>query len=517
MAYEKWQDVVPQAGKQKQCMQMIQNKEVDFLLMGGARAGGKTEILSMIPLMFCNDPQYRGIFFRRSYEEIMGANGLWQKAENMYPLFKAGANKTSKTWKFPSGALQEYSHMYNTGDEQSHRGRGYSMVGFDEIDQFTPDMVRMLMTCLRSEADMDSFLVGTLNPNVDSWCLPLVEYYLLKDGSPDQDKCGEIRWYVMHNNEMLFGPSEDWFKEHHPDKVYVHMPNQDEPVYVRPKRFSYVFFNVFDNPLFLKVNPAYLSELQNLPDHERASQLWGNWYSREKGVSVFRSDWLKKTDFVPKDVHCVRAWDKAYSDNISKYPDYTASVKMYKDSVGRYYICGEYHEDLIDDFKKGEDIIYGRFRKLAGQRNEWMIEQANFDGDDCTIVIPSESGAGKGEEQEMTKMFIEHGFKVRGAKVGNAKGAKMKRFTTFTSACQNGVVYILEDSFSNKATLRKFLNELENFDGERSTATKKDDWVDAVSDCFLTLCSQKVHRIYSMPSIGASSRTALADHKERIK
>ena len=110
MAYEKWGDVKPQKGKQSLAFDMI--GKVDFMLWGGARFGGKSELLSMIPLVFCKDKSFRGIFFRRQYDEIMGSNGLWEKGQNMYPLFNASAHISNKCWQFKSGAMQFYRHMY---------------------------------------------------------------------------------------------------------------------------------------------------------------------------------------------------------------------------------------------------------------------------------------------------------------------------------------------------------------------------------------------------------------------
>ena len=55
----------------------------------------------------------------------------------------------------------------------------------------------------------------------------------------------------------------------------------------------------------------------------------------------------------------------------------------------------------------------------------------------------------------------------------------MSRFSNFSSAAQNGLIHIVEDSFNNNKTLEAFYKELESFDGTRSTAHIKDDWVDA--------------------------------------
>ena len=277
MSYKRREDVKPQRGRQSELFKMIANQEADFYMMGGSRFGGKSEIGSMIDLIFANDPLYRSIKFRRSYDEIMGANGLWEKAENQYPLFNAKPNKSDKVWKWPSGARSLYRHMYNDGDEESHRGKGYSSIFFDEINQFSWEQVKMLQTCHRSEADMDSFMVGTLNPDPNSWCMKFVEWYIDPEtGFPDQDKCGVIRYYVISDGEPVFASDEKFFEENYYDLVNpVVDPKTGKRQYVRPKRFTFYIFNIFDNEIGMRMNPQYLSELNGLPEHERQTQLFG--------------------------------------------------------------------------------------------------------------------------------------------------------------------------------------------------------------------------------------------------
>lgn len=224
---------------------------------------------------------------------------------------------------------------------------------------------------------------------------------------------------------------------------------------------------------------------------------------------------------IPENAHCIRIWDKAYREPSEKnmYPDYTASIKMYKDSLCNLYIVGDFHEDLHDNFKEGEDIIYGRFRKNVGLRNEWMLKQAYKDGKDCTVVIPEEGGAGAGEFEQLRAMFKQEGFKVQGAKAGNQKGGKAKRFSTFCAEAEQGMVYILPETFGNRATLHAFLSELEKFDPEpdgtwRSTGTIKDDWVDVCGDGTIILQKAKVHKAVRLPR--ANSPTALAEMKNSL-
>lgn len=506
MPYKSWEDVKPQKGKQEFAFSLMGN--VDFMIMGGARGGGKSELLTMIPLMFADDSYFRGIFFRRQYDEIMGANGLWQKAEGMYPLFDGKANISNKVWKFPSGARQEFRHMFTEADKESHRGKGYSLVGFDEIDAFSKEQVTFLMTCLRSEANMNSFMIGTLNPSPDSWCLPLVEWYLDETGKPREDRCGVIRWFIVHDGDFLFGPSEEYFKENYPEAVWIDIPDEDNPgefkkLYVPPKRFTYVFFNVFDNPELMRLNPRYVSELMNLPEHERDSQLWGNWFSRPKTESLWQRDWVRGVNgervrtrnSVPANTIKLRGVDKAHSSpsDTNKYPDYTAfSPRIEKDRDGFYYLFGDYHPDIIDNkLKPNDEPVLGRFRKQAGERDALIIKQAKFDPPDCKVVLSKDTGAGSADHLYTLAKLTEEGVSVVEDKTtSNVAGKKLKDFLPFANACMQGLVYIVEESFEPRSLLAIY-KELERFDGERSTSAKKDDWCDAIAMTFNALLSTR--------------------------
>lgn len=502
MPYFTSADVVPQEGKQKFAFSLL-SKSISFVIMGGARGGGKSELLTMIPLMFADDPYYRGIFFRRQYDEIMGANGLWQKAEGMYPLFDGKENISAKIWKFPSGARQQFSHMFYENDKESHRGRGYSFVGFDEIDQFSKEQVTALMACLRSEANMNSFMVGTLNPNPDSWVLPLVEWYLDETGKPRDDRCGAIRWFIVKDGEFVFGDSEEYFQENYPEALWVTVPNTNEKLYVPPKTFTYIFFNVFDNPAMMRENPAYISELMNKPDHERDRELWGNWYSKPKSQALWQRQWVRGENGervrlrrnVPTDTIKVRAVDTAHSTPSDKnpYPDYTAfSPRIEKDREGFYYLFGDYHTDVIDiKYKESDSPVYGKFRKTAGERDTLMIKQMGFDPMDCSIVLAKDTGAGASDHISTVARLAEQCIDVVvDQSYGNTPGKKLKDFLPFVKACQLGLVFIVEESFDPKS-LQAFYKELESFDGERSTGLKKDDWPDSVSMAFNALQNRR--------------------------
>jgi len=481
-----------------------------------ARGAGKSYLMSMASLLFKDDPEYNGIYFRREYGQIMAGGGLWETGMKMYPQFGAKPNIANVKFTFPSGAKVRYSHMFTENDKESHRGSQYTGIFLDELTSFSKTQVTFLMTCLRSEAQVDSFCFASTNPSNDSWVKELITWYIGDDGFPIEERCGVIRYFVVLDNEFIFGDSEEYFKETYPQAVYVTNPYTQEVTYIPPKTFTFINGTAYDNPAMLAANPKYLSELNNLPDHERLMMLHGNWNAAPKSSNYFQREWLVEVDTFPAKAKCCRAWDKAASEpsQVEMNPDYTAcSPRMYM-YEGLYYMVWDVHPDLYDrkDNEKSDakDRVTGRFRLRAGERDLKILQQAVYDGKECHVIFPVDPGsAGKVEYESSAKFLVGQGIVVKKDPMPNNK-SKLLRFQPFASACQNGLVRVVRSSFPNDATYNKFMTELENFTGERSTRISKDDWVDAVASSFNYISKMKTIRDFTLPTLSGNSATVLS-------
>lgn len=486
--------------------------EVDFMIIGGSRGGGKSEVITQVPLLWKDDPRFNGAFIRTEINQLMGSGGLYETASKYYPLFGAKTVKAPvPMYTFPNGAKIRYRQVDSVSTAEKFRGLQFSYMGIDEITQLPKEAVLFLLTCLRSEAIMNSICIGTCNPHKNNWVHDLVKWYLDDEGFVDKERNGAIRYYVVKDNEFVFAEEEEWFSENMPETVFVMNPVTGTEMYVPPKKFCFVQLTIFDNPILIKLNPRYLSELQNLPEHERASQLFGNWNSEADIVKYFDRKWVRGIDgervkkSLPLGCRMVTAWDKANTEYSPKLKntdaDFTACIHMAKCREGFYYIYGNFAPTTYDQYEK----LYGKFRLNSGARDQLMLLQAKHDGSDVPIVIAQDVGAdGKQVFQELAKKFIAEGFKVVPSAMATTKG-KAVRFEPFLSAAQSGLVYIVEDSFPDSRTLNAFYQELEQFQPDengkwRSSRKIKDDWIDVVSDCFNYLNTAKV---YATPNLSA--------------
>lgn len=355
---------------------------------------------------------------------------------------------------------------------------------------------------MRSAADGDSFCLGTTNPDYNSWVYDWVSWYL-KDGIFDESKLGKIRYFLIVEDAPVFADTEEELAEAYPDMCYIYNPIEDKEEYVPPMTFCFIGGTIFDNPALIKANPKYLSALKAQTEINRRRLLDGDWHAVPEGSQNFERGWLHKLDKYPTDIiQSMRGYDTASEEPSDKnrYPDFTASVKMIKTKNNGIVIVGDYEPLSVDP----KTQIYGRYRQRAGQRDMSILRQAEYDGKkDCIMILAVDpASAGKFQWREQSKFFGSEGIIVKPDPMPNNK-SKMLKFLPFSTACQNGLVSIVESSFPNKQTLEAFYKELEQFDGERSGSTKKDDWCDAAGSCYNAIVAAKPLTKFTLPTINA--------------
>ena len=262
----------------------------------------------------------------------------------------------------------------------------------------------------------------------------------------------------------------------------------------------------FDNPALIAANPKYLSALKAQTEINRRRLLDGDWEAVPEGSNMIERRFFNKLTKLPEGKYTeARAWDFASEEPSDKnrHPDFTASVKMRRYRDGTIVMMGDYEEDSLEP----KTQVYGRYRLRCGDRDKAILRQSEVDGKSCTMVLAVDpAAAGKFQYQEQAKFFgIENGFRVKPDPMPNNK-SKKKKFEPFSTAAQNGLISIYEPSFKNKQTLEAFYKELEAFDGERSSASRKDDWADVCASCYNFIITAKS---YGKMAMGAAVSTVL--------
>lgn len=442
----------------------------------------------MDSLKYIDDPKYKAIYFRQNTTQL--EESLWPEAQELYmpflthtsgPLFgkfkgKARIKEKDHRIIFPSGASCKFSYLELDKHKKTYQGAQYTGIFFDEGTQFKFDHFNYVRTRTRSASVHRSFVRVSCNPEPDSWIKEWIDPWLDEDGFARHELSGKIRYFIFFEGTLF----TSWDKE----ELTTNFPGKN------PLTYTFIPSKLTDNQKLLENNPEYADVLDANTKAEKAALLDGCWkYVLNEG-SYFNRDWLPRVDRVPEGAAYARAWDKASSvpTDVNKYPDYTASTKMAKDSNGIFYIVGDHHPEATD----GDTGIFGKFRRLPGERDNIIQNQSKMDGDDCTVIFSRDPGqAGDTEFLESAKKLQAEGFTVRADPMPGNK-SKLKRFEPFSAACMNGQVRIVPSTFKNQASLEAFLKELEQFVGQDATARVKVDWADSTASAFNFLAREQV-------------------------
>ena len=439
--------------------------EEKIVFFGGGAGGGKSWAILADNLAGVHDPDYHSVFFRTTTVEL--ETNLWPEALKMYePLLrdedgnwigKSHINFQKKIITFPSGAVSRFTYLDYDKDADQHYGAEYTKIYFDETQKFSDYHFQVLRSRNRSRAKVQKGIRCTLNPDPNHFVFDWVKPFLDEEGYPIKSLAGKTRYFVILDGKL----HTDWDK-----KALSKLTGKN------PQTYTYIPATLSDNKVLMEIDPEYIDTLDSLPEAKRKQLLEGCWYSGDSNGMYFKRQWLQKAIKLPKNCYTVRGYDLAASEPTESYPypDFTASIKMSKSSDGYYYITGDY----VDEFMDPDLQEYGRFRKRSGDRDNIMLKQAEYDTKKVRIVLPEDSGAaGKDAFRTKVKFFQKNGFIVKKDLV-NRTANKVTKFEPFATACEHGLVYIIESTF-DKNSLESFYRELEAFNGERSTSKRKDD------------------------------------------
>jgi phage terminase large subunit-like protein len=421
---------------------------VDVAFYGGTAMSGKTFGQLLEASRFCRVPNYTGVIFRRQYTDIVGADGLWDKSEKIYPYIGGVGTRGRVTWEWEGGGTIKFAHLNHESDKLHHQGLAYVFLGFDELTHFSYTQFLYLMTRNRLPTGCTGvrpYCRATFNAE-PGWIADMIAWYWDPEtGYPIPERSGVVRWFTIVDDKI------EWVEEGWRDE------NGNSP-----KAFTFIAAKMEDNQLGLRDNPDYKSTLQTQDRVTRERLLKSNFLITDAG-NVFDPLWFKYAEpqDVPAGMRLVRYWDMAASEveEKSKHdPDWTAGAK-----------CGIHGDTLwILDITE--------FREKPGQSEINMANVASADGKLVEVWWEEEKGSsGKYVSKYMEQIFAgyeAHADPVSGSKVGRAK--------PWAAWAEFGRVRIVRGAWN-----KTFLAKAGKFpDGKR-------DSVDAVSGCFKVLVGEK--------------------------
>lgn len=429
----------PQSGPQEAFL----STPADIAIYGGAGGGGKTFGVLLEGTRFIQHGKYRALYFRRITDQIRSPGGLWDESVAIFSGLKGKPIESKLTWVFPSGARIKFNHLEHEKNVDNYQGSQIPLIVFDELTHFTRRQFMYMVSRNRSIHGFPCIIRATCNPDPDSFVRQLIDWWIGEDGFPIKERSGVLRWFVVLNDEVIWGDTKEELQQLTPDDT--------------PRSLTFIPAKLEDNKILMKKDPAYRARLMSLDKVERERLLGGNWNVRASAGMYFKKHYFEEVESHPRLIKKVRAWDRAATEwkhGDPGDPDATAGVLMGLGIDKCFYILDAEHE-----------------RYSSSKVKTMILNNAQRDGAEVTVKIFQDPGsAGKGEADDMKKAL--RGFHVHCETVSKSKETLAK---AMSSQAEFGNIKILKSCRKKEALLK----ELEGFPD-----MKHDDLVDAATSAF---------------------------------
>jgi predicted phage terminase large subunit-like protein len=427
---------------------MFCSSTANVAIFGGAAYGGKSVALLLEAAGCVQDERYRGIIFRRKYNEIVDGGGLWDTSEQIYPVLGGMGVRGKTEWSWKTGARVKFNHLNQDENVYDYMGSAFVFIGFDELTHFSRHQFLYMLTRNRPPAGctLRPYCRATCNPDADSWVAGMISWWINpKTGYPIPERSGVVRFFTIEDEKIIW-VSPNWRDIHG-------MP---------AKSFTFIYSDIESNPLGVAADPTYRSNLLTQDKVTRERLLKGNWLISWAG-NMFASDWfgsIERED-LPPGMRLVRYWDFAASevrDKDKNDPDWTAGA-----------LCGIHNGILYI-------VDITSFREKPGTTERIIREVAEADGAETEVWWEEEKGsAGKYASEYMRKIF--EGFETHPDPVS---GNKIERAKPWAAWAEFGRVKLVRGEWN-----KQFLTRCGKFpEGKR-------DEVDGVSGSFRALVGEK--------------------------
>jgi len=207
----------------------------DFILYGGARAGGKTFSAILWFLYRIDNRHHRGLVIRRNAKDL---SDFVDRAFQVWSNY--GAKKTGNPAKFtfPSGAIIYTGHLGTDDAYTAYQGHEYDAILIEELTHIpTRILFEKMMGSLRSpHKELKPQFLGTTNP-----------------GGVGAEWVKEY-WHIQDDSK----PMGEEFEEEGITKCFIQA-------------------TIYDNPHLMEADPKYVKFLESLPETLREQWLNGSW------------------------------------------------------------------------------------------------------------------------------------------------------------------------------------------------------------------------------------------------
>lgn len=513
----------PQPGPQR----LAWNIDCDEVLFGGELGGGKSSLVTALPLQFMNAPKARVLILRRnnnklpelidqSKEVFLRGNPNGSFAFRPAAPPPLGRYREDKQWLLVDGDRLRiwFGHCDDVNDWEIYHGQPFDLICFDEVVQFEEIQYLEIKSRLRGTVPgIRRRIFATTNPPRptepgDTWVRRrwgpwLAPAWKLPDWTAVDDHGQTVRGVGLPDAV----PGSKWGPAASGQILYVVRRGAEELFSVEPFTWNglpapsrtFIRSRMSDNKALLEGSPNYAATVAD-NDPVRVKQLLGgDWTASYAKGEMFRRTRFEVVPALPDGTASwARAWDFAGTkpSEENKDPDWTIGLKGCKHEDGYVYLVhGHAMRDEPGEVEAARDHyavadgpgvkqLYPRDPAEAGKTVGNLRVAAAIDAGTDADVVPA------------TKNVL--------AKAGPVSAAAHPRALGKPDEPGNyGKIRVVQGNWNDA-----FFDCIEGFPKARH-----DDWVSALADLYNYLMSAPGWTPPVEPRPGAVGRMRLAGRR----
>ena len=170
--------IMAQSGGQER----ILSSQADISITGGSRGGSKSFSILMEGLKDIKNPNFSAIILRNEKPDL---ENIIEDSKRVYKDYGTYiSSDKSMYWDLKTGGRIRFS--FHAGDYDDFvtrfQGKQYSYIAIDEITHISWKKFLYLSTCLRNAHGIRNRIVGSCNPDPESWVAEFIAWWI---GFPD--------------------------------------------------------------------------------------------------------------------------------------------------------------------------------------------------------------------------------------------------------------------------------------------------------------------------------------------
>lgn len=255
----------------------------------------KSYSLLLETLKDINSKDFKSVIFRKEIDDL---SDLIDTSNNIYQDFGTyNRSKADMSWNFNSGASLKFNYYSDKYDDFKVRmqGKQFAYIGIDEITHMEYPKFKYLITNNRNAFSLRNRMVGSCNPDPDSWVAKFIDWWIGEDGLPVPERNGVVRYCFMDGdnvNDVYWGDSKEEVYQQCKsiiDKYWLDSYWQyGSPADLFVKSVAFIEAKLEDNKQLLRSDPTYLANLAGQSEEQRSRDLEGNWKFKTVGDDMIK-------------------------------------------------------------------------------------------------------------------------------------------------------------------------------------------------------------------------------------